>query len=378
MDFNHSEEQVLLGDALRRFLGERYDLEHRRRVIAGDHGWSRERWADYARFGWLALRVPEEHGGLGFGAVETTLVMEEMGRAMALEPVLGSAVLCTQLLQACHVPLAARLLPGLALGEVVLSLAHLEDDLQHRGGKLQSSAVGEGSGWRLQGRKMLALGAAEATHLVVTARRKGALALFVVESDRAGVSFRQYRLVDGRAAADVILEDVAVSDNDLLASGEMAEAALDEALDWAVLGAMAEALGGMEACQEITSDYVKTRVQFKQPIGKFQALQHLMADMFVDTQEARSILYAALSAMSDAPARRRQVVAAAQVVISEAGRRVTAQGLQMHGGYGMTDEYRVSHHFRQLLVLGKMFGDSAAGFDRMAPALAGASAVGRV
>jgi alkylation response protein AidB-like acyl-CoA dehydrogenase len=376
MDFNLSEEQVLLQDALRRYLGERYDLEHRRRVIAGVDGWSRERWGDYAEFGWLALCVPEAHGGLGCSAVETALLMEEMGRAMTLEPVLGSAVLGAQLLQCCDGALTADLLPRLAVGEVVLSLAHLEGDLRPRGGCIETSVGGDDGGWRLQGHKMLALGAPGATHLIVTARRDSGLVLFVLPVDRAGVELQPYRLVDGRIAADVMLQDVAVSPDDLLAYGEAAEAALAKALDWAVLGAMAEAVGGMEACQDITSDYIKTRVQFKQPIGKFQALQHLMADIFVDTQQARSILYAALSAMDGPPARRRQVVAAAQVVIGEAGQRVAEQSLQMHGGYGMTDEYRVSHHFRQLLVLSKLFGDSADAFDAMGPAAAaGAAAV---
>jgi alkylation response protein AidB-like acyl-CoA dehydrogenase len=377
MDFNFSEEQVLLRDALRRYLGERNDLEHRRRVIASDEGWSRERWADYAEFGWLALRVPEEHGGLDCSVVETALMMEEMGRALALEPVLGTAVLGAQLLQAANGPVAARLLPGIALGEVVLSLAHLERDLRHRDGKVETQVLGNEGRWRLQGRKMLALGAAGATHLAVTARRDGILALFVIEADRPGIHLDPYRLVDGRAAADVVLDNVAVTSNDLLAEGRVAEAALDEALDWGVLGALAEALGAMESCQDITADYIKTRVQFKQAIGRFQALQHLMADIFVDTQESRSILYAALSAMNDKPARRRQVLAAARIVVGDAGRRVAAQGLQMHGGYGMTDEYRISHHFRQLLVLCKLFGDSAEAFDDMAPALAADAASAR-
>jgi alkylation response protein AidB-like acyl-CoA dehydrogenase len=224
---------------------------------------------------------------------------------------------------------------------------------------------------------MLALGAPGATHLIVTARRSSRLALFVIPADRAGVELQPYRLVDGRIAADVMLQSVAVSPDDLLAQGEAAETALAKALDWAILGAMAEAVGAMEACQHITSEYIKTRVQFKQPIGRFQALQHLMADIFVDAQQARSMLYAALSAMDESPLRRRQVVAAAQVVIGEAGQRVAEQSLQMHGGYGMTDEYRVSHHFRQLLVLSKLFGDSANAFDAMGPAAAVGVAAGR-
>jgi alkylation response protein AidB-like acyl-CoA dehydrogenase len=367
MDFNLSEEQVLLRDALRRFLSERHDLEHRRRVIGGEAGWSSERWADYAEFGWLALRVPEAHGGLGCSAVEMGLMMEEMGRALALEPVLPSAVLATQLLRACGGPLAERLLPQMAAGEAVLAVAHLESDLRHRGGRIATTLSGAAGSQHLSGHKLLVLGAPGATHLIVSARQAGERALFVIEAGRPGVALRPYRLVDGRMAADALLEGVAVSPEDRLAVGPAAEQALEEALDWAALGLMAEAVGAMEACQEITADYLKTRVQFKQPIGRFQALQHLMADGFVDAQEARSMLYAAYAVMDAPAAQRRQTVAAAQLVVTEAGRRVSSQALQMHGGYGMTDEYRISHHFRQLLVLSKLFGDSADALERMAP-----------
>ena len=363
MDFTLSEEQNMLREAAARFVREQYGLEARRKLLAGD-GWSREHWRAYGEFGWLGLLVPEQHGGLGCSVIEAAILFEELGHAIVLEPLLASAVVATRLIDRSGNQRArASRLPRLAAGEAILALACEETQQRQTGGGMPHTvAERTRDGWQLRGTKTLALGGGHATELVVSARiqddGRQRLGLFLVDPGSPGLRLDAYALVDGRGAADVWLDGVTVAEDALLASGEAAEHALDDALDIGRLVAMAEALGGMEACLAITSDYIKTRVQFKQPIGKFQALQHLMADMFVDAQESRSIVYRALASVDAAAPQRRRAIAAARVVTGESGRRVSASGVQMHGGYGQTDEYRISHHFRQMLVLDKLFGDA--------------------
>ncbi len=264
----------------------------------------------------------------------------------------------------------AELLPLVASGEAIITLAH--EELQERAPSLALTckAIKQGDGYRLDGAKTVVMWASAATHLVVSAmlddggaKRVG---LFVLPADAAGLQLNTYQMLDRRQASDVTLSGVQCPASSLLAEGAAAEAALDEALDWGRLASMSEALGAMQSCLDITSEYIKTRVQFKQPIGKFQALQHLMSDMFVDAQDARSIMYQAYANMESAPELRRDAVASARVFVGEAGRRVSASGVQMHGGYGMTDEYRISHHFKQLIVLNKLFGDVGHSLSTMA------------
>jgi len=362
MDFTLSEEQNMLREAAARFVREQYGLEARRKLLAGA-GWSRENWASYADFGWLGLLVPEEHGGLGCSVLDAAILSEELGHAIVLEPVLASAVVATRLIdRSGNRSVRGSRLPRLASGEAIIALANEEPQQRRVDGALpQTLAERTRDGWQLRGTKTFALGAGQATELIVSARLQQdgqqRLGLFLLDAASAGLRVDAYALVDGRGAADLVLEGVAVGEAQLLASGATAEEALADALDVGRIMAMAEALGGMEACLEITSDYIKTRVQFKQPIGKFQALQHLMADMFVDTQEARSIVLRALASIEAPAPQRRRAVAAARVVAGESARRVSASGVQMHGGYGQVDEYRISHHFRQMMVLNKLFGD---------------------
>jgi alkylation response protein AidB-like acyl-CoA dehydrogenase len=182
-------------------------------------------------------------------------------------------------------------------------------------------------------------------------------ALFLVDPKGPGINVTPYPLVDGTRAADILFDHALIPQEALLASGNRGAALLGEARDRASVTLMAQAVGSMEACLTLCGDYVKERKQFGQPIGSFQAIQHMLADMFVAANQARSILYHAIAASRDGPDARQAAVSAARIVIGEGGQVVSRNGIQLHGGYGITDEYPISHHYRRLMCLEKIGGD---------------------
>jgi len=366
MDFNLTDEQQMLRESASRFVREQYVFEARRKWAA-DEGWSRERWGQYAQMGWLSLSIPEALGGLGCSFVETALVAEELGRGIALEPYIGCAVLAARLIERGDAPgFAAQresLLAGIADGSAITLLAHSEPGSRFELDSVKTVARPTATGWVLDGAKMMVPGAPGAAHFIVSARVAGqGTALFLVH--REAVVLETYPLIDGTRAGDLELHAVAVGQDALLAAPATAVPLLEEAMDRAALAQVAEALGCMEAVMELTSEYLKTRHQFGQPIGKFQALQHRMAEMFVDVQETRSILYRGIANLEGEPAARRQAVSAAKVMLGSAGRFVGGQGIQLHGGIGLTDEYQIGHYYKRLLALEKLYGDSDWHLDR--------------
>jgi alkylation response protein AidB-like acyl-CoA dehydrogenase len=366
MDFNLTDEQQMLRESASRFVREQYGFEARRKWAA-DSGWSPERWGQYAEMGWLSLSIPEQFGGLGCSFVETALVAEELGRGIALEPFVGCAVLAARLIERADAPgLGAQreaLLAGIADGSAITLLAHSEPGSRFELDSVQAQARATETGWVIDGTKMMVPGAPSAAHFIVSARLEGqGTALFLVH--REAVVLQAYSLIDGTRAGDLELHGVAVGKDAMLAAPGRAAPLIEEAMDRAALAQVAEGLGCMEAVLALTSEYLKTRQQFGQPIGKFQALQHRMSEMFVEVQETRSILYRGIAHLDGAPAARKQAVSAAKVMLGSAGRFVGGQGIQLHGGIGVTDEYQVGHYYKRLLALEKLYGDSDWHLDR--------------
>jgi alkylation response protein AidB-like acyl-CoA dehydrogenase len=360
MDFNLTDEQQMLREAVRRFAQEQYTFEARRRVIESAAGCSSENWSSYAELGWLALGLPEDVGGLNCSFVETALLMEEFGRVLALEPYASSAILCARIVDASQKgEHRDALLPALGEGKLRMALAHSEADARYNLGAVQSTtAEATGEGYVLDGLKTLVFDAPSADRLIVSARVNGGFGLFLVEPGLTGVSMNAYPLIDGTHAADVEFKAVKLPASALLVEPDRALAILEEAIDRTVLAQVAEALGAMQAVLDITNAYIKQRVQFGQPIGKFQALQHRMAEMFVEVQETRSILYRGMALLDAAPAERKRAISAAKVVASNAAKFVGAQGIQLHGGIGMTEEYAVGHYYKKLIAFEKRYGDT--------------------
>jgi alkylation response protein AidB-like acyl-CoA dehydrogenase len=364
MNFDLSDEQKMLVDGAARYVRERCSLEARRRAAQEADGFSRQHWARFAEMGWLALPLPEAAGGLGGGAVDIALLMEELGRGLVNEPLVDSPVLCGALLAAAP-PSALRddLLGRIVDGSCIAALAHVEADGRSEfDTAIECRAQRHADGWRLHGGKHRVVHGGSADCWLVTARVDDGddYALFAVAAGSAGVAVDSYPLIDGTRACDLLLDGVLLPPEALLLPAGAARAPLEVAIDLAMVAFGAAAVGSMEQVMVATADYLKTRVQYGKPLAQFQALQHRMAEMLVETEQARSILYRALAAIEggDADARRR-AASGARVLIARSGLFVTGQGIQLHGGIGTTEEFAVGHHYKALLTFAGRFGDNA-------------------
>jgi alkylation response protein AidB-like acyl-CoA dehydrogenase len=369
MDFNLTDEQQMLREGAERFLQESYTFEHRRQTLGLGKACDEKTWRSFAELGWLALAVPETSGGLGAGPVEIALLAEALGRRMVLEPVATTAVLSARILErADHPDLAMELLGEIAAGDVRVAVACLEPGRRYDVSEPSTRAERGGADFTLRGAKALVLDAPAAHKFIVSATLEdgAGCGLFIVDADAAGLTQRSYPLIDGRHASDLALSDVRVPASAMLCGGKTAVEVLDEALDRYAASQVADALGAMEAIIEQTAEHLRNRKQFGQPLAAFQALQHRVAEMFVEVQETRSALYHALANLGADPALRNAAISSAMVVASEAGRIVGGQGIQLHGGVGMTEEYQVGHFFKRLLVFEKCWGDVDYHLDRIA------------
>lgn len=352
MDFSFTEEQQLLDDTVGRFVAKDYAFEKRRAIRNSAAGWSRDTWQALADLGLLALNVPEEHGGLGAGPVDTMLVMNALGPGLLLEPYLASAVVATALLREC--PPQAGLLAQMAAGERIVVLAHDESGARGDPGRVATLCRIEETDFLLDGRKCVVAHAAAADALIVSARLEDDLALFLVPRDAPGLTLDAYPTLDGTRAAEVHLAGVRLPATARLAAGHTA---LDRAQGIGLAAQCAEAVGIMKATLDATVDYLRTRQQFGQPIGRFQALQHRAADMLVHYEQAKSMsTLAALRCTSKNAAERRRALSAAKVVTGRAARFIGQQAVQLHGGMGMSDELIVSHWFKRLTAIELAYG----------------------
>jgi alkylation response protein AidB-like acyl-CoA dehydrogenase len=342
MDFDLTDEQRALADTLDRFVARDYGFDARRAILASPAGWSRSIWQTLADLGVLGINIPEEHGGLGYGPIETALVMNALGRGLVLEPYLAAAVVAPELIRrAASADFQAEWLPRMAAGEAIVIAAD--------GSRL---TLDDG---RLSGR-LEALAHAACADLLLVARGD---ALYAVAPAAAGMTLHDYPMLDGSHAADLSFSAVPAV---RVGSGNTAAA-----WDVGIAALCAEAVGILDATLAATGEYLKTRRQFGQPIGRFQALQHRMADMLLHVEQARSMSWlAALRCRTENVGDRQRALSAAKVVIGDACRFVGKNAVQLHGGMGMTDELVVSHWFKRLTAIEMAWGDTDSHLQRFA------------
>jgi alkylation response protein AidB-like acyl-CoA dehydrogenase len=365
MDFTYSNEQVALQETLQRFISRDYEFERRRELARSELGFSAEAWAQYAELGLLSLPFPEEFGGLGGNAVDVMLVMEQIGRGLLLEPFLSSVVMCGGLIRdAASDSLKANLLPRIGAGELKLALACYEPAGRYDLSRVACTAARSGGGWRLSGQKIVVLDAPSADCFLVSARVGGGadnvqgVSLFLIERGTAGLSLQSYSTQSGGRAADLRLDDVACGADALIGAPGSGVTIVERAVDKGVAALCAETVGIIAALNEATLNYLKTRKQFGVPIGKFQALQHRMADMFIAAEQSRSMaVNAAAYADSEDAALRRRAVSGAKAYIGRAARLVGQEAVQMHGAMGVVDDVIVSHYFKRLTMIDMSFGN---------------------
>jgi alkylation response protein AidB-like acyl-CoA dehydrogenase len=353
MNFDYNEEQQLLADSVRRYLAKSYDFESRKKIVAGE-GWSAGAWAQFAEMGLTGLVVPAEHGGFGGGAVDLMGVMEAFGEALVVEPYVPTVLAARLIARVGSDAQKQAVLPAVAEGRLKLAFAHAEKGARHRLDAVTTTVLGS----KITGEKHAVAGAPLADKLVVSARASEGLGLYLV--DRPQV--KAYRTIDERLAADVVFNG-AVAEK--LGGGL---GLIEDAYDFGAAITCAEAVGAMKFACETTLEYLKTRKQFGVPIGTFQALQHRIVDLFIESEQARSMACLACSKVDQADSRqeRMRAVSAAKIRIADAARRISQESVQLHGGMGMSEELKVSHTFRRLTVLAAEFGDADTHLARFA------------
>jgi pimeloyl-CoA dehydrogenase small subunit len=364
MDFNFTDEQQMLRDTVASYLADHYDFDKRRAVVTKEPGWRPEVWKAFAEeLGILGAPFPEDLGGLGGGAVENMIVMEEFGKALVVEPYLQTVVIAGGFLKHSGHPRAAELIGQIIAGEAIFAFAQAEPQSRYNLADVATTAKKDDGGWVLNGHKAVVVGAPFANHLIVTARTGGGqrdaegISVFLVAKAAAGVTTRDYPTVDGNRASEVVLENVKVGADALIGPEGHGLPLVEKVVEEAVAATCAEACGVLRRLQEGTVEYTRQRKQFGVPISSFQVLQHRMVDMFIGLEQSISMTYMATIKL-DHEAERAQAVAAAKVQIGKACKFVGQNAIQLHGGMGMTDEMAIGHYFKRATMIESAFGNT--------------------
>ena len=352
MDFDFSDDQEQLRDAVRKWVDKGYDFERRRKAVAAG-GFDRAAYNELAELGLTGLYIAEADGGMGMGPVEGMVVMEELGRGMVLEPLPQTLIASGILSGYAPAALKAEWLPKIASGEALVVLAYQERKARYQLNVCDAKATQSSAGWSLSATKNMVPAGDQAEAFIVPATVDGKIALFLVERAAAGVTARGYGTQDGARAADVSLQDVPAQ---LITPEGLA--ALEHAVDIGIAATCAEAVGVMDKTLVITAEYLNTRKQFGVAIGSFQALRHRAADMKMQLELARSMSFYACLKLNAPVDERRRALARAKYQLGTSMRFVGQQAVQLHGGIGVTDEYIVSHYFKKLTQLEMTFGDT--------------------
>jgi alkylation response protein AidB-like acyl-CoA dehydrogenase len=364
LDFRLTEDQTLLGEAVERLVREQYGFEVRRAAIASEAGWNREFWTQLAELGILGAPLPEEVGGLGGAALATMLIMRAFGAGLVVAPYLSTIV--------CAATLIARAgssaqqqshLPAIIRGEQIFAFACAEHGDRGILANMRTTAVRDGSRYRITGQKALVVGASWAEWIIVVARlagaraEPGALGAFIVSPQAKGLTARRARTIDGLLASEITFEGVSVDAESLIGPGHGVGPEIEQIIDEAIVALCAEASGAVDTLLAMTVEYAKTRKQFGQPIGRFQVLQHRMVDMLIGREQAQAIVHRASLCLTVDVRTRQRAVSACKAQVGRLGTQVAQAAVQTHGAIGTTEESAVSHYFRRLAVINTQFGD---------------------
>ena len=362
MNFEHTEDRRMLADTLDRFIAAEYGFETRDRIARSAEGFSPSLWGQLAELGAIGALLPEADGGYGGTGFDIAVVFESLGRGLVVEPFLG-ALMVGRAISASGTAAQKEMLGGLIDGSTIAALAHDEPGSHYELERVATRAERQGDGWVLNGAKAVVQQGEQAALLLVSARTAGAddaehgISLFLVPGTSLGLARRGYATIDGGRAAELTLDGVLVDAAALFGREGEGAAMLEHAIGYGLLALCAEAVGAMEVAKKATLEYLQTRKQFGVPIGSFQALQHRMADLLLDVEQARSaVINAAAALEADRPTRER-ALSAAKFSIGHIGARVAEECIQLHGGIGMTWELALSHYAKRLVMIDHQLGD---------------------
>jgi len=369
-----NEEAGMLKDAARGYLSTSAPVSQLRKLrdSGSEDGFDRKTWADMAEMGWTSVLVPEAHGGVEMGHVAAGVIAEEMGRTLTASPYISTAIMgATALSRFGSDGQKSEWLPRIAAGEAITALA-ADEGRKHNPSGVAVSAERSGNGFKLNGRKTFVAEGHVADMLIVSARTAGSeneaegITLFLVPRDAAGVTVERKDTVDSRHAADIVLDNVEVTADAVLGEVDNGLGALEAVLDAGRAGLSAEMSGSAQQCLDSTVGYLKERKQFGQIIGTFQALQHRAAHLYSEVELGKSIVLKALQTLDAAPDHAAMMVSAAKAKLGQVAQLAAREGVQMHGGMGMTDEFDIGFYMKRVRVAEALYGDANYHADKFA------------
>ena len=364
MHFELTEEQTLLENMVTAFVRDDYNWETREKIVKTEEGWKPENWSKFAELGLLSVPFSEDHGGLGGTAVDSMVVMEQFGKGLVVEPFMPSILLSGNLIsKLANESQANEIIPKIIEGESRYVFAYAEPQSRFDLSDVKTSATKDGDEYTLNGFKSVVFGASMATHIIIAARTSGdqrsedGITLFLADIKSNGITLQTYPTIDEYRASEVVIENLKISSDMVLGEVDKAYPVVEEAIDLATIAACSEAVGVLQVLKDSTIDYCKQRKQFGQPISKNQAIQHKLVDMMIEYEQAKSILYAAVTADLSNADERKKAVSGAKARIGQSIKFVGESAIQLHGGMGMVDEYMISHYFKRATMLGVLFGN---------------------
>ena len=355
MNLDYNEEQIMLREQIQKFCESEYDFYKREEVIKSDKHFDAEVWKLFADQGWLSMPFSEESGGLGFGPIELSILFEEFGKALVIEPYLATVVLSGTLLDKSTYAEKIDLIAKISSGDMHISLGYAEAD---KGYDYLSPSTSLDSDNILNGSKTLVLNGSNAKKLIISCMKDNEFNLIILDSDTDGVSINSFSTVDGQSCSEISFENVAVNDSNIVASGDEAINLLNETINLAVLCVSAEAVGCMESCYFKTLEYTKGREQFGQPISNFQVLQHRMVDMFIESELAKSLLIKAMLEVNNNSEEMYKHVSALKSYIGKSGKLSAKEAVQLHGGMGVSEEMMIGHYLKKMISIDALFGNA--------------------
>ena len=371
MNFELSEEQKMIQQSIERFVQENYDLPKRVELSSQDPGYSQDYWGSMAELGWLGLPFNEENGGFGGNQIDTLVIMEQFGKGLVLEPFLANVVLGGSAIQmGGSEELKKEILPSLIDGSKQLTLAYAEQQSRFDLEDVATSARQEGDKYIINGQKSMVLNAQSGDHLVVVTRTKGSrvdeegITLFLVDSDAKGLEKQNFPTVDGLRASEITFDNVEVNAERMIGDIDKGFNILKTIANNAILALCAEAVGAMEILYKDTVEYTQQREQFDHPLSDFQVLQHRMVDMFMEYEQCKSLLFRATMETIQDPDMAQKTIHALKHLIGKSGIFVGENAVQLHGGMGVTEELRIGHFFKRLLVIDSQFGNADFHLDK--------------
>ena len=355
MNLDYNDEQNMLREQIQKFCESEYDFYKREEIVKSSNDFDENVWNLFAEQGWLSMPFSEQSGGLGFGPIELSILFEEFGKALVIEPYLSTVVLSGTLLDKSTFSEKNDLIEKICTGSIHISLAYAEVD---NGYDYLNPSTTLDSKFVLNGTKTLVLNGSNAEKIIVTCTNDDTLNIVVLDANTPGVSINSFSTVDGQSCSEISLENVKLDKSNIIATGNDAENLLKETINLATLCICAEAVGCMESCYHKTLEYTKGREQFGQPISGFQVLQHRMVDMFIESELAKSLLIKAMLEVNNRSDEMYKHVSALKSYVGKSGKLSAKEAVQLHGGMGVSEEMMIGHYLKKMISIDALFGNA--------------------